>query len=296
MPGLHDTSCSIHSIRRSHSGVADVLQPIISRYVMLHRVPTFSGWRKHSAHLTPSPKVSSPRFDGDEKGAAMGGEPGVPGIRWAPTREGGAPADARAARETRGGLDTRDAGREADEFAEVARANAEAVLRVAAALVGPADAEDAAQEAILRGWLAWGQLRDRAAARPWLLRIAVNLCHDWRRGRFGTHRRRTEPLPDADLRPFAQLGTQPGAGAHAAALDLRRAIDGLDEPLRLVVVLRYFAGLDATEIGAALGAPPATIRTRLRRALALLRDELADSGEWPVLPSRGPIKGSDDAR
>jgi RNA polymerase sigma-70 factor (ECF subfamily) len=177
-----------------------------------------------------------------------------------------------------------------DEFAEVARAHADAVLRVAAALVGPADAEDAAQEAILRGWQAWGQLRDRCSARAWLLRITVNVCHDWRRGPFGTHQRMTEPLSDSALEPLAQPSmqdvTHPGATAHAAALDLRRAIELLDEPMRLVVVLRYFAGLDATEIGAALGAPPATIRTRLRRALGLLRDALADSGEWPAVPGR----------
>lgn len=221
----------------------------------------------------------------------MGRERGAMHLWGMPSREGGMPADAWAAREARGGLDTRDM----DEFAEVARAHADAVLRVAAALIGPADAEDAAQEAILRGWQAWGQLRDRSAARAWLLRITVNICHDWQRGRFGTHHRRTEPLPDPDVPPLAQVGThplgQPGGVAHAASLDLRRAIDGLDEPLRLVVVLRYFAGLDATEIGAALGAPPATIRTRLRRALALLRDELADSGEWPTLS----VKGDNDA-
>src|SRR5262245_34472832 len=154
-----------------------------------------------------------------------------------------------------------------DEFAEVARAHADAVLRVAAALVGPVDAEDAAQEAILRGWQAWGQLRDRSSARAWLLRITVNVCHDWRRGRFGTHRRMTEPLPDSTSEPHAQPGVpkeaHPGGTAHAAALDLRRAIELLDEPMRVVVLLRYFAGLDATEIGVALGAPPATIRTRL---------------------------------
>src|SRR5262245_63224783 len=68
------------------------------------------------------------------------------------------------------------------------------MISVAAALVGPADAEDAAQEASLRAWRSWDDLRDAAATRSWLLRITVNVCRDWLRGRFGTRVRRTESL------------------------------------------------------------------------------------------------------
>jgi RNA polymerase sigma-70 factor (ECF subfamily) len=156
------------------------------------------------------------------------------------------------------------------------------VLRVAAALVGTADAEDAAQEAILRGWQAWPTLRDPSSMRPWLLRITVNVCRDWQRGRFGTRRRRTESLSDQPaFEELALLGSDPGASDYAAALDLRRAINSLDEDLRLVVALRYYAGMDATSIGTALGTPPATVRTRLRRALKLLREQLNGSQARP---------------
>jgi RNA polymerase sigma-70 factor (ECF subfamily) len=71
--------------------------------------------------------------------------------------------------------------------------------------------------------------------------------------------------------------TGPGSVAHADALDLQRAIAALSDDLRAVVALRFYAGMDATEIGALLDAPPATIRTRLRRALTLLRDALDSS-------------------
>jgi RNA polymerase sigma-70 factor (ECF subfamily) len=60
------------------------------------------------------------------------------------------------------------------------------MVSVAAALVGAADAADAAQEASLRAWRSWEALRDAEAIRSWLLRITVNVCHDWLRGRFGT--------------------------------------------------------------------------------------------------------------
>ncbi|HEY1388287.1 MAG TPA: sigma factor, partial [Ktedonobacterales bacterium] len=83
------------------------------------------------------------------------------------------------------------------------------MICVAAALVGPADAEDAAQEASLRAWRSWGELRDAEAIRSWLLRITVNVCHDWLRGRFGTRVRRTESL-DAGGGDFATFDLDPG--------------------------------------------------------------------------------------
>lgn len=171
-----------------------------------------------------------------------------------------------------------------DEVAHELARHAEAARHVAMALIGPSDAEDAVQEALLRGWQAWATLRDPAAVRPWLLRITVNVCRDWRRGRYGTHRRLNGPLEDIDLRPLAYIATPPGASIHTA-LDLRNAVNRLDEPQRIVVVLRYYGGLDASEIGEILTIPPSTVRTRLSRALERLRASLADSGEQPI-PTR----------
>jgi RNA polymerase sigma-70 factor (ECF subfamily) len=172
------------------------------------------------------------------------------------------------------------------EFAAIIPLHATAILRVAAALVGTADAEDAAQEAIMRGWQAWPTLREKAAARSWLLRITVNVCRDWQRGRFGTRRRLTEPLYDDEAAPLALLGGDPGASDHANSMDLRGAIHTLGEDLRLVVVLRYYSGMDATEVGAILGIPPATVRTRLRRALRELRGHMTVASAATSSPSR----------
>lgn len=177
------------------------------------------------------------------------------------------------------------------DFVELIPLYATAILRVAAALVGPADAEDAAQEAIMRGWQAWPTLRDKAAVRSWLLRITVNVCRDWQRGRFGTRRRLTEPLSDDEAAPLALLGGDPGASDHANAIDLRGAIDTLGEDLRLVVVLRYYSGMDATEVGAILGIPPATVRTRLRRALRELRGQMSAATAAPATGPSVPPQG-----
>ena len=163
-----------------------------------------------------------------------------------------------------------------------------AMQRAAAALVGVAEAEDAAQEAVLRAWQSWHALRDTGALRSWLLRITVNVCQDWCRGRFGTRRARTQPLLADEVLPLGLLGDDPGASDATSALDLRHAINRLDTDLRVVVVLRYYADMDATEIGAALNLPPATVRTRLRRALIRLRERLA----LPLAPeSHDPEKG-----
>lgn len=174
-----------------------------------------------------------------------------------------------------------------NDFAALAPLHMTTMLRVAAALVGVADAEDAAQEALMRAWQARSSLRDAAAFRSWLLRITVNVCRDWQRGRFGTRRRLHQPLDASGAAELiATLGSDPGASDHAAALDLRSAINQLAPDYRMVVVLRYYVGMDATEVGEALGIPPATARTRLRRALALLRAHLGAAGDPPSFHSR----------
>lgn len=178
------------------------------------------------------------------------------------------------------------------EFSALAAPHILAMLHTAASLVGSADAEDAAQEALLRAWRGSATLRDVQMMRAWLLRITVNVCLDWQRGRFGTRARRTERFSseertDVDAgaafdaaTPGASVTTvDAGSQAHVRTLDVRGAINRLEEGLRLVVVLRYYAGMDSTEVSSALGIPASTVRTRLQHALQLLRDELSEACE-----------------
>lgn len=169
-----------------------------------------------------------------------------------------------------------------EQFLALVERHTPVLLKAASALVGFDDAEDAAQEAVLRAWRRRESLRDLAAFRPWLLHIAVNVCHEWRRGWYGKHLRASLPLTADHAELLGTLDADPGDSGYALALDLRQAINELAPDLRIAVVLRYYAGMDASEIGAALGVPPPTIRTRLRRALSLLRERLRDSGHLPV--------------
>lgn len=171
-----------------------------------------------------------------------------------------------------------------EQFLALVERQTPALLKVTASLVGYADAEDAAQEAVLKAWRARAGLRDVEKLRPWLLQIAVNVCREWQRGRFGQHQRMQLALLDGPRESLAAAREgDPGASERTEGLDLRQAIAALDDELRLVVVLRYYGGMDSPEIGAALGVPAATVRTRLRRALGLLRERLRDTGPLPVV-------------
>lgn len=171
-------------------------------------------------------------------------------------------------------------------FVAIAPLYASAMLRVAAALIGPEEAEDAVQEASMRAWQSWSTLRNLDSARPWLLRITLNVCREWRRGVKGQQQAHLRPLPDDTDAEYghllAKLEAGPGTSHHTEALDLRAAVNTLPTDLRLVVVLRFYAGLDATEIGEALSIPAGTARSRLHRALLQLRDRLQPPEHSPA--------------
>jgi RNA polymerase sigma factor (sigma-70 family) len=176
---------------------------------------------------------------------------------------------------------------EAADFAALVPPHTPIMLRVAAAIVGSVDAEDAAQEAVIRAWRFWPSLRDKQAVRSWLLSITVNVCHQWQRGEFGRRRHLTQALPDDSDTQMATFAHDPGANAYAAALDLRHAINQLERDLRLVVILRYYCELDATETGRILGIPTGTVRSRLHRALERLRERLNEASDQNSTPTQG---------
>ena len=144
------------------------------------------------------------------------------------------------------------------------------LLAVATSLIGVEEAEDATQEALIRAWNARNTLRDHSALRPWLIRITTNICLQWRRSHLSQERLNERPLIDT----LASSTDFPGSNDHMNALDIRIAINQLSPDLRIIVLLRYYANLDATEIGHSLNIPSATVRTRLRRAVAILRKHL----------------------
>lgn len=130
-----------------------------------------------------------------------------------------------------------------------------------------ADAEDVAQEAFVRAYRRFAQLRNRERFRAWLVRMTWRLAMDRQR---------------ADRRRLAR------EGAHAAAapvsttvVDARtealwRAVDALPDKLRLVIVLANVEGYDVCEVAKLLGVPEGTVKSRLFLARQRLKELLND--------------------
>lgn len=143
------------------------------------------------------------------------------------------------------------------------------------------DAADAAQEtliAVARGLAAFD---GRSRFSTWSHRIAVNASLDELRRR----KRRPVAEPEDDLRPVSS----DGAEAAVARVDVDRALARIPVEFRVAVVLRDLCGLDYAEIGAVLGIPPGTVRSRIGRGRAALAPMLATSRD-PDGPRAGWIR------
>ena len=141
-----------------------------------------------------------------------------------------------------------------------------------------ADAEDAAQEAFVKAYRALGRFRTGAPFRPWLLQIVANEARNrvrsaGRRANLALRARESDVSGDAAPSPEATLV----ASERRAAL--LEAVNGLREEERLVVACRYFLELSEEETEAALGVPRGTVKSRLARALARLREEMGGADD-----------------
>ena len=125
-----------------------------------------------------------------------------------------------------------------------------------------ADAEDVYQDVFLRLFEQETAHWDSERTRAWLLRATVNRCADIRRFRLRRPVLALEDIPE------------PARTVDDRAAELWDAVARLPEKLRTAVHLHYAEGYSAEEIAALLGVPPATVRTRLRRARLKLKDLL----------------------
>jgi len=136
----------------------------------------------------------------------------------------------------------------------------------------PSDAEDIVQDAMLRAFRAFDQLRGEDV-RPWLMRIVRN-C--WRDRRDRPHRRHDVPLPGGREGPEL-VDEGPDAEAQAMRASegrrVRAMIAALPEAFREVLILREMEDLSYREIAEVSGIPIGTVMSRLARARALLKDQ-----------------------
>ena len=128
-----------------------------------------------------------------------------------------------------------------------------------------ADAEEAVQEAFLRAWRFRAAVPDGEGVRPWLYRVVVNACLSKVRS---DARRRTELLQED--RASAALGPELAALAGDTQRVVLTALATLPDHLRVVVALRYYAGLSEREIAGVIHRRPGTVKSRLHEAKSRL--------------------------
>ena len=139
------------------------------------------------------------------------------------------------------------------------------------------DAEDATERTFLADLGAIGGFRDQGATfRSWLFRIAHNQVANALRSR---QRRATSPL-DLVEEPTGADDPAAALAASEEARRVRRALAGLPEDRRQVLVLRFVDGLTAREIGAVLDRNEGAVRVLQHRALRELGSVL-DRWESP---------------
>lgn len=167
-------------------------------------------------------------------------------------------------------------------FEQIVRYYGAMVFSLAARLVGPADAEDVVQETFLRAYHGLGKFRGESSLKTWLYAIALNRARA-RMGALGRLRAMFVPGRSHEDDPFASLddAADPAASPEENAVlkerrvRLRAAIRALPEEFRAAVLLRDLEGLSYEEVAEVLGVPIGTVRSRLARGRALLKEKLS---------------------
>jgi RNA polymerase sigma-70 factor (ECF subfamily) len=135
-----------------------------------------------------------------------------------------------------------------------------------------ADAEDVAQEALLRAYRSFDRLRDRSRFRGWLVRIAFRIALDRLRSAKRREQRDTLWSQPAHLAPPATAEDIAVSNQFQGYLD--RALEELPEKLRLALLLSAMEGHTTDEIASMLGVPIGTVKSRIFIARKKLAEKL----------------------
>ena len=162
----------------------------------------------------------------------------------------------------------------APEFDAWVAARGPALLRLAYVLTGnAADAEDVVQDALSRALPRWDRIAGVEDVDAYVRRMVVNAHTSWWR----KFRRRESPV--AEVSPAGRVagpdeGPQPDESGR-----LWTACQALPEAQRTAVVLRYYEELEYDEIAALTGVREGTVRSRVSRGIAVLREEWGERDE-----------------
>ncbi|MGA3092181.1 MAG: sigma-70 family RNA polymerase sigma factor [Terriglobales bacterium] len=176
----------------------------------------------------------------------------------------------------------------AEAFYELVRPYERVVFLTALSIIkNDADAEEVAQEAILKAFKALSRFRQEAKFSTWLIQIAINEARmKLRKDRRHLYESMDEGDSKGDYTPkdFADWREIPSEALEQRELReaLKKAMDSLPEKYRIVLILRDVQHLSISETAQALGLSEANVKTRLSRARLQMREALAPGfdGTW----------------
>ncbi len=155
------------------------------------------------------------------------------------------------------------------------RPHLDSVRRFAFSFAGNwADADDLAQDVLLKAFRSIGGFEGRSSLSTWLYTLARSVFIDSRRGRQGTTRAREQELDE-------QMGAEEAESQEELAVQkqeverLWRAVRALPPEFRVPVVLCDIEGMSYEQVATVEGVPIGTVRSRLSRARAKLAAALA---------------------
>lgn len=128
----------------------------------------------------------------------------------------------------------------------------------------PEDCDDAMQEAILKAFKSIHALREPSYFKTWIFRILINEC-------LRILERNKKTVAISDTAQFGGLQRN-----EYSAVDLRDAVDRLEENLKIVIVLHYYQDMNINQVANILQLTPAAVKTRLFRARQKLMQSYSD--------------------
>ena len=138
----------------------------------------------------------------------------------------------------------------------------------------PDQAQDAAQESLVRVWKALSKYDQRASLSTWIYTITRNRCLT-----AIERRRDLDSLSDPEVEHEAEAAQAVGPASEQDHLAvLRELVDALPERYRRVLTLFYYEERSVAEVAQMLGLPEGTVKTNLFRARAALIEQLRAAG------------------
>ncbi len=152
-------------------------------------------------------------------------------------------------------------------FESFYRTEADGLFRALTVALGNTElAREATDEGFVRAYQHWRKISRYDNPAGWVYRVSLN----WARSRLRKTKR--EIITDEIVLPSTGLSSDPG---------LMDAVSRLPMEFRSVVVLRYLLQWSTAEVARALDVPTGTVKSRLSRALAQLRESLDEEGVTP---------------